>query len=508
MDGKGTFVRAPSLPLLIALSLSAASGEAQQLATPSANPTQTPRTTTSGTTSTTSTTSTTTPTSISGTSPFLGGVPSGAATSEPLKLTAVDAILRALDHNLGVLAAEEALGRARGARWIALSEVLPNVSGRLSESRQKLNLAAFGFGSGSGAAAFPGVPDVVGPFNVFDARLSISQSVFDLEAINDARSESHALDAARLSRQNARNFVIHVAGNLFVQTLAASARVDAARAQLETANTLYRQALNLRESGMIAGVDVLRAQVQLSAQQQRATIATNDFEKFKLALARVIGLPLGQQFLLDGNLPDLPTSTMTQEEAVARAYQSRPDYQAALARVRAAEATRAGVVGSALPSVRVNADVGEIGLTAGDAKTTYTLVGAVNVPIFTGNRTHGRLLQADADIRARRSEAEDLKASIYYEVQTAYLDLEATAEQLRVATTARDLAAQQLTQTRDRFAAGVASNVEVVQAQEAVALADEQFISAQYGYTLAKGALIRGVGSSEDALRQLVGGVR
>jgi outer membrane protein TolC len=490
--------------LLIALSLTAAPGEAQQLTTLPATPTQTSRPATPGTTSPATTPTTT----AGGTSPFLGGVPTGTVTSEPLKLTAIDAILRALDHNLGVLAAEEALGRARGARWIALSDMLPNVSGRLSESRQKINLAAFGFGSGPGAAAFPGVPDVVGPFNVFDARLSISQAVFDLEAINDARSESHELDAARLSRQNARNFVIHVAGNLFVQTLAASARVDAARAQLETANTLYQQAQSLRESGMIAGVDVLRAQVQLSAQQQRATVATNEFEKLKLGLARVIGLPLGQKFVLDGNLPDLPTTVMTQEEAVTRAYQSRSDYQAALARVRAAEATRAAVVGSALPSVRVNADVGEIGLTASDAKTTYTLVGALNVPIFTGNKTHGRLLQADADIRARRSEAEDLKASIYYEVQTAYLDLEATAEQLRVATTARELAARQLTQTRDRFAAGVASNVEVVQAQEAVALADEQFISAQYGFTLAKGALIRGVGSSEEALRQLVGGVR
>ncbi len=496
-DGKGTFVKARSLLMLIALALTSTSAPAQQLTTPPSSVTQAPRPVT---------TPTAAPPPGSAT-PFLGGVPTGTATSEPLKLTVIDAILRALDHNLGVLTAEEALGRARGARWIALSEMLPNVGGRVSETRQKINLAAFGFGTGSGPS-FPGIPDLVGPFNVFDARLSVSQPVFDLEAINDARSESHSVAAARLSRQSARNFVIHVAGNTFVQALAASARVDAARAQLETADALYRQAVNLRQSGMIAGVDVLRAQVQLSAQQQRVTTTVNDFEKVKLTLSRLIGLPLGQQITLDGSLPDLPSPTMTREEAVERAYQTRPDYQAALARVRAAEATRAAIVGSALPSVRVNADVGDIGLSVGDAKTTYTLVGAVNVPIFTGGRTHGRLLQADADIRTRRSEAEDLKASIYYEVQAAYLDLDATAEQLRVATTARELAAQQLTQTRDRFAAGVASNVEVVQAQEAVALAAEQFISAQYGYTLAKGAVIRGVGSSEESLRQLIGGGR
>ena len=136
------------------------------------------------------------------------------------------------------------------------------------------------------------------------------------------------------------------------------------------------------------------------------------------------------------------------------------------------------------------------------------MTGAVNVPIFQGNRTRGRLVEADADIRNRRAEAEDLKAAIYYEVRTAFLDLEATAKQLAVAGKTRDLAAQQLTQARDRFAAGVANNVEVVQAQDAVAVATEQYIAAQYGYDLAKGALIRGTGTSEELLRQILGGSR
>ena len=441
------------------------------------------------------------------TNPFQGGVPSGTVSSEPLKLTVIDAIMRALDHNLGVLTAEEALGRARGTRWNTLSELLPNVEGRVDERRQKINLAAFGF-SGGPDSPFGAIPTIVGPFNVFDARVFVSQSVFSLEAINDARSGDHELAAAKLSRQSARDFVIHVAGNIYIQALAAAARADSARAQLETAQTLYNQAQSLRQSGIIAGIDVLRAQVQMSAQQQRATAATNDFEKTKLALARVVGLPLGQAFTLEPNIPELPPSAASLDQAVERAYASRPDLQAALARVRAAEASRAAVVGSNLPSVRVAADVGEIGLTASDAKTTYTVTGTVSVPIFNGGRTHGRLLQADAELRQRRAEVEDLKAAIYYEVRAAFLDLDATAEQLKVATTARDLAAQQLTQARDRFAAGVANNVEVIQAQEAVALASEQFITAQYGYDLAKGALVRGIGSSAETLRQLIGGSR
>jgi outer membrane protein TolC len=441
------------------------------------------------------------------TNTFLGGVPSGTATGASMTITVAEAIVRALDHNLGVLSAEEALGRARGSRWLALAEWLPDISGRLSETREKINLAAFGFG-GAGGPSFPGVPTIVGPFNVFDARVFVSQSVFDVGALNDTRAESHLVEAARLTHRSARDFVIHVAGNAYIQALAASARADAARAQFETADALYTQAVDLRQGGLVAGIDVLRAQVQRSTLQQRATVTANEFEKVKLGLARIMGMPLGQAFALDSNLPDLPQPDLTLDQAVELATRARPDYQAALERVKAAEAVRASVIGSNLPSARVSADVGEIGLSAGDARGTFTLVGSVSVPIFNGGRTHGRLAQADADLRNRHAEAEDLRASIYYEIRTAFLDLQATSEQLLVATTSRDLAAQQLAQARDRFAAGVASNIEVVQAQEAVALASEQFISAQYGYTLAKGALVRGVGSSQDALRQIIGGTR
>ena len=438
---------------------------------------------------------------------FLGGVPFGTATDAVETITILTAITRALEYNLGVLTAEQNLGRAQGARRRALSDMLPNINGRIAETRQTINLAAFGFGPGSGSP-FGDLPTIVGPFNVFDARVFVSQSVLDFGALNGARAEAHNLEAARYTYKGARDFVIHVAGNLYVQALAASARADAARAQQETARVLYTQAVNLKQGGLSAGIDVLRAELQLNTQLQRNTIAANEFEKAKLQLARVIGLPLGQKFALDPNLPQLPATDMSIEGAVERAYRSRPDYLAALERVRAAEAARKAVTGDALPSVKVNADYGDIGLSPSDSHATFSVSGAVIVPIFQGGRIRGRLLEADADLRGRRAEAEDLKASIYYEVRTAFLDLEATSQQLAVAAKARDLAAEQLTQARDRFAAGVASNIEVVQAQDAVAVATEQFISAQYGYALAQGALIRGVGTEEDALRLLLGGRR
>jgi outer membrane protein TolC len=439
---------------------------------------------------------------------FSGGVPTGTATGDVQPITVVDAINRALDHNLGVLVAEQELGRARGERWTALSELLPNVNGRIAESRQKINLAAFGFGSSSGGPTFPGVSDIVGPFKVFDSRIYLSQALVDLQKTYDERSESHDVAAARYTYQGARDLVIHVAATLYLQALAASARADAALAQQTSAQALYDQALDLKQGGLIAGIDVLRAEVQLSTDTQRATSAANDAAKAKLQLARAIGLPLGQNFSLDPALPELPDPETDVERAVERAYANRPDYRAALERVKSAEAARRAVVGEALPSLRVNADYGAIGLTASDARSTYSISGTVNVPIFQGGRMHGRLLEADAELRRRRAEAEDLKAAIYYDIQTAFLDLRATSEELKVAVKGRELAAQQLVQARDRFAAGVASNIEVVQAQEAVAVANEQHISALYGYDLAKAGLIRGVGAAEETLRSLTGGVR
>jgi outer membrane protein TolC len=199
-------------------------------------------------------------------------------------------------------------------------------------------------------------------------------------------------------------------------------------------------------------------------------------------------------------MPDLKL-----EEALEQAYKDRPDYLAALERVRAAEASRRAVASEALPSFKVRADYGAIGLTWSTSLPTFNVTGAVDMPLFEGGRLRGRLAEADAELRERRAEAEDARAEIYYDVRESFLDLEATSEELKTATRARELAALQLEQSRDRFAAGVVSNIEVVQAQEAVALASEQYINAQYNSNLAKAMLAQSLGSPEEALKKYLG---
>jgi outer membrane protein TolC len=349
-----------------------------------------------------------------------------------------------------------------------------------------------------------GFPTIVGPFNTFDARLFLSQTLFDSSAASDARAESHTVAAARHSYQGARDLVVLVAANLYLQVVTADARAQSARAQRDTAQALFDQAQNLKQGGIVAGIDVIRAEVRLATERQSVTSAENQFQKAKLQLARVIGLPIGQAYTLSEQIPYVPAPQLTLQEVMERAYRERPDYQAALEHVQAAEARRRAVSQDALPAVRVNADYGAIGLTAGSARSTFTVAGTVVVPIFDGGRRQGRAMETEADLRSRRAEADDLRAEIDYDVRAAFLDLQATDEQLQVATRARDLANQQLTQARDRFAAGVANNVEVVQSQEAVALASEQYISALYAFNVAKAVLARSMGTAEQSVLQFL----
>ena len=435
-------------------------------------------------------------------SPFQRGVPSGTVSAEPISLTVADAVLRALEHNLGLILAEQRLGESGGARLRALSELLPNVRGRLYASSQKVNLEAFGIPLPAG------FPAVVGPFGVYDGRVYLTQSIWDLSARNDVRAESHLVEAARFDVKYAREVVIVATSNGYWQAVASAARLDAVHAQVETAQALARQAADMKAAGLVAGIDVLRADVQLDTTRQRQTAAQTDFEKSKLQLARIIGLPPGQVFSLADPIRESEFPDMTLDQALERAYRSRSDYQAALERVRAAEAERRAAATERLPAVRVNADYGAIGVTPADAVGTYTVLGAVEFPIFQGGRIRGRLAETDAALRSRRAEADDVKAGVFYEVQTALLDLNASREQLQVATRTRDLAAAQLTQARDRFAAGVAGNIEVVQAQEAVALASDQYIAALFTSNLAAGNLVRAMGIAEDVARQFLEGVR
>jgi outer membrane protein TolC len=432
-------------------------------------------------------------------SPFFGSVPKGTATAEPLALSVKDAVQRALQNNLGLLLQEESEASARGARWRALADLLPDVSGALGVRRQVINLEAFGF---------PGPPSIVGPFNVYEARVFLSQPVVDISALNDSRAAALRQKAEQYGVRTARDLVVLVAVNLYLETVATASRVDMTRAQQDTADALFKQAQDLKASGLVAGIEVLRAQVQLQTQRQRVIAAENDFEKAKLQLERAIGVPIGQPITLVDKIPYAAMPVLPVDEALKRAFESRADFLAAKSRVEAAEAARKAAYGALLPSLTFDADYGAIGQTINTAHSTYTMAANVRIPLFDGGKTTARRIETSSALRQREAELADFRSRVEYEVRTSLLDLRAADQQLQAAQSNVQLASDELQQARDRFGAGVASNLEVTQAQEAVAGASETYISALYSHNLAKASLARSLGVAETAVMTYLGGVQ
>jgi len=438
-------------------------------------------------------------------SPFQGSVPAGKASPETLALTFADAINRGLQNNLGLLLSGDNTLSARGQRWKELSNLLPNITTTTLEAMQETSLAALGL---KNALAVPGVqlPNVVGPFNYFDTRIFLHQSVLNLNYLEKERGAAFNVQSAQHNYRDARELVVLAVGNGYLQALAGGARVDTARAQVDTAQALYNKAVDQQKAGVSPAIDTLRAQVELQTRQQQLIVARNDFAKQKLGLGRIIGLPSAQEFTLAEKAPYEPLTPMSLEQSVQRALSLRSDYKALQAQVRAAEWSRRAATAEYFPTLDFSANYGAIGVSPRSTDTTYQLTGSINIPLFQGGKVHGEVLQSEATLRQARSQLDNLGAQIEYEVRTSLLDLNAAAEQVEVARSSVDLAQQTLTQAQDRFAAGVTDNLEVIQAQEALASANENYISSLYAHNLAKVQFARATGFAEEGVKQYLRG--
>lgn len=429
-----------------------------------------------------------------------GSVPALTAPGGVLRLSLRDAVARGLEYNLTAIIEDQQRRIATGGRLQALSALLPHVSANVRESAQVINTAAFGF------SGFGDLPNIIGPFTVFDARVGLSTALFDPAAIAEWQAQRALAGAAESDYRAVRETVVLAVGNVYLQALADAARVASTASQVATAEVLVRLATDQNAAGVIARIDVLRQQVQLEAARSQAIAATNQLAKRKLQLARAIGLPATQVLELTDAARFTPAPAITLDAAVEEAESHRDDIKAAQARVEAARATKRAAMATGLPSLKFDGDVGLLGLTPRSAERTYTLAASLHVPIFEGGRRRAQTMQADAEVRQREAQLADLDAGVRFDVSTALLDVNAAAAAVDVAKSGEGLAQEELTQAQDRFRAGVASTIELSQAQDAVARASEQYIASIYAHNLAKAQLARALGEGEARFVQLVGG--
>jgi len=437
-----------------------------------------------------------------GANSFSGSVPAKLVPGR-MPLSLENAIDLGLKRNLGLLLSQADTRTARGQRWQELSALLPQVTAGPYIAETKLNLDELGFAPV--ASAFH-ISTSIGPFSYFDARAAVNQSLFDWKSINAARAASQNVKAADYTQLDARDLVILTVGYVYFLAVADEARIATDEAQVETAQALFNQATDQVEAGTAADIDALRTKVELQTRQQQLIQAKNDFAIQKINVARAIGLATSQDFDLTDKSPYQPLDGLTVDEVLTRAYASRSDYRAAESAVRSAELSRKAAVAGYFPSLSFGADYGNGGAHPSDSTRVYDVRGTLSIPIFTGNSVHGDIQQADARLEQSRERLENLRAQVEADVRTALLNLQSYADQVKVAQSNIALADQTLAQSRDRFSAGVTDSVEVVQSQEAVASAHEQYISSLYNYNFAKISLIRALGAGPQGVKEYFSG--
>jgi outer membrane protein TolC len=433
---------------------------------------------------------------------FQASVPTGQAIPTSIALSLQEAIDRGLKTNLGLLVAGTGNELARAEQRRALSYLLPNFQGEVSATEEQIDLAALGF---TGIKGFP-VPTVIGPFGYNDARVSASQTGFDWPAWKNRLAAIQNGKAAQLSVQDARDLVVQAVASAYLLIIADAARVEATRAQVDTAQALYQRAHDQHVAGVSPAIDELRAQVELKTQQQNLLAQQNGLDLDKLALGRVIGLPIGQAFNLSENIPYKALEGISPENALRQALEGRSDYLSAKMQVQAAETARDAARGERYPSAGVAAYYADTGTTFASSHGNFGITGSLKFNIFDSGKIRSDIEQADAVVKERQAELANLEGQIDFEIRAALLNLRTAADQVTVAQDNLGLANQTLTQARDRFSAGVGDNIEVVQAQESVADANQRLISSVYSHNLAKVSLARAVGATQANLRQYMGG--
>jgi len=429
---------------------------------------------------------------------FQGSVTTGQATGQNLDLSLDDAIQRGIKSNLGAILSGTQTASAKAQRLSQLQPLLPDIEFNAREAEQQVDLAAQGL-------RIPGIPTIIGPFGYTDLRASLSWSLLDLKALRSYMAAKHQFAAAQLSEQDARDMVVLTVGNAYMLVLADQGRVESYQAQVATSKVSLDQANANHDAGTAPKLDVLRAQVDYQSLQQQLIVAQNSLEKDKLALARVIGLPLDQKFSLSDKAPYAVFDHLDVDATIKQAHANRKDLAAMVEQTKAAEEQRKGATAGRYPTIKVDADYGDIGVNVRHSHGTGDAQGTLSVPVFKEFGLRGEAQVAQSQLDTQKAQLSDMNAQVDADIRDALLDIEAAQKQVEVARSSVELANEALSESQQRYVNGVSDNLAVSQAEQSVAQANDQYVSALYRDNVAKLSLARALGAGQDYKKYLGG---
>ncbi|HEY4838125.1 MAG TPA: TolC family protein [Candidatus Acidoferrales bacterium] len=415
-----------------------------------------------------------------------------AQEKSAIQLTLHDAVALALKQNPQVQIGVLQSAQAKQDQNIARADLLPQAQFNVSDAVERANLeTAFG-------SRFPGFAEHLGPFQIFNVGPSASAPIVDFAAWSRLHAAKENTSAAHAGEQSIREDMVLQTVSQYLGALRAAAQVKAAQTRIDLAQALYNQAADMQKNGAGTGIDTLRANVELQNEKQVLIAAQTQFDVALFGLARLLSLDPRQPIQLSDAMSFFETPEFAIEGSIDRAYQVRPEMLQIDARLRAAQENRHAAFNERLPSIRGEGGWNYQGVSINSGIPVYEYqVGAV-VPLFTGGRIQAETSKADLEIKKVEQQRDDLRNEIALEVKTATAQLESARHQVEVANLGIQLAQEEVTQARDRFAAGVADNIEVVQAQDALSRASDNQIAALYQFNQARADLARAIGQMES----------
>jgi outer membrane protein TolC len=374
---------------------------------------------------------------------------------------------------------------------IARAGLLPQADLQTYDALRRSNIEAqFG-------ARIAGFPQHIGPVNIFNAGPTFGAPVFDLTLWNRYRSARDIADASKATSLSTREQVILLVVSQYIGTLRAIATVEASQSRVELAQALYDQAADLQKEGVGTGIDTLRANVELQNEKQALLVAQTDRESSLYALSRLLNLDPRQEIALADSLSFFDTPQPDVNTSLDEALATRQEWKSLESQAKAAQHDKLAAQDLRLPTLRVDGDWAYQGTRLNNGIPVYNYQATLNLPLFTGGRTHAEIAKSDLQLKVLDEQKADLRNQISLDVKTSLLNLKSARNQVEVATLGVQLAKEEVDQARDRFKAGVANNIEVIQAQDALARANDNQIAALYRFNQGRADYAKSIGQME-----------
>jgi outer membrane protein len=418
--------------------------------------------------------------------PLPGNAPSGV-----MRLTLDQSVALALKQNPTAQIAIITAAQSVQDKNVVRADLLPQANLSVTDSVERINLQAFL------GAKIPGFPQHAGPFQVFSAGPTFSAPVFDLTLFRRYQAARETANASKSDSLSTREQVILLVVSQYIGTLRAVANVQASQSRVELAQALYDQAADVQKEGVGTGIDTLRANVELQNEKQRLLEAQADRDTSLFGLSRLLNLDPRQVIELADSLSFFDTPQPEVVASIDSALAERQEWKSMQEQLKSAGLQKKASSESRLPRLDFNGNWAYLGGSSTTGIPTYNYEAAVTVPLFTGGRIHAEIVRADLEIQKLQQQEDDLRNQIALDVKTALLNLDSARSQVTVANLGMQLSKEEVDQARDRFRAGVANNIEVIQAQDSLARANDNQIAALYRFNQARADYARSIGQME-----------